>query len=424
MVSIRRRQLLTTCSGVLVGSAGCSSTDAPAETADPPPTDTASPEPRRQETERQTPTRTERQPPDDITESWPQYRGNSRNAGFRTDVTPPSTDGIGTQHWSKRVRMETIEDMIGTPAVGQGAVIAPSESGVHRFDARTGTRVWSVPVEERPVDFSPAIADGRVYASGASGLYAISFDDGTIDWRYETSAFATFRNPPVVTSDGVFVSGDGGLFAFGPDGEPLWDRREFLFGDDLSGIAVDDGTVYAAYRGDLSNPGLAAFAADTGEEQWSREIQADQIETSPVLGPDRLYVGTMSTGGAGSAGIRSFRRSDGSPDWQQLPQGTTVDPPAIAADTVYVRIQTLDREVFALERDSGAVRWRSERQQGGRLVVAEDQVIVAGHEDIYALGRADGTVRWATDTITTAGMALADGLLFTVTVDGLLVALR
>lgn len=423
MASVRRRWFLLTCGGALVGASGCQSNDDPSEESEPTPTETAPRTTQERSTESRTSTPEPQQLPDEVTESWAQSRGNSRNTGFRTDVTAPSPSGPATRQWGKRVRMGTIEDMIGTPAVAQGSVVAASDSGIHKFDALTGERIWSVEVETRPTHGSPAIVGNRVYASTLGGLYALTLDEGRVDWQYEADAFATFRNPPIVTNNRVFVSGQGGVFAFTHGGEHLWDQRDFIFGDDVTGIAVDDGTVYAAYQGNVASPGIAAFAAETGEERWSREVLSDNVSTPPVLGPDRVYVGVYSSSGAGSAGIQSFRRADGTLGWHNLPNGGTVTAPAIAGDTVYMWSQTLDREVFALDRNSGEVRWRGERTGPGQLFVAEGQVIHSTNDETYALSRSDGTVQWTVDTGGMYGIALADGLLFTVTLDGLLVAL-
>jgi len=70
--------------------------------------------------------------------------------------------------------------MYGAPAVGNGLLFVPQGSGLKAFDLETGTLVWTAPASSL---WSPAVANGVVYASNLNGEWA-AFDarDGTELW--------------------------------------------------------------------------------------------------------------------------------------------------------------------------------------------------------------------------------------------------
>jgi len=70
--------------------------------------------------------------------------------------------------------------MYGAPAVGNGLLFVPQGSGLKAFDLETDTLVWTAPASSL---WSPAVANGVVYASNLNGEWA-AFDarDGTELW--------------------------------------------------------------------------------------------------------------------------------------------------------------------------------------------------------------------------------------------------
>lgn len=91
-------------------------------------------------------------------------------------------------------------------------------------------------------------------------------------------------------------------------------------------------------------------------------------------------------------------------DWQ-APLGEVADAtPAVDGERVY--LQTWGREVLALDRRSGAVRWRfsypaslhDDHRQGGLLRVKDMVLVPAWNGSLYALEAASGQLRWQFDT--------------------------
>jgi outer membrane protein assembly factor BamB len=86
----------------------------------------------------------------------------------------------GDTIWS--VRRDTF--MEGAPAVADGLLFVPSGAGLKAFDVETGALVWTAPAYSV---WSPAVANGVVYASNLSGEWdAFDARDGTELWSVTT----------------------------------------------------------------------------------------------------------------------------------------------------------------------------------------------------------------------------------------------
>ncbi len=148
------------------------------------------------------------------------------------------------------------------------------------LDAGTGDRLWATDLKTPNVKSSPAVDDERVYV-GATGtessdydgpneptptptptptstpdgehpaemptfevsgsLFALSRDDGSIEWRYETGH--DFRSSPAVVGDRVYVGGGERFLALSRGaGEKQWhvDFDDFVY----SSPAIADGRAY------------------------------------------------------------------------------------------------------------------------------------------------------------------------------------
>jgi len=140
--------------------------------------------------------------------------------------------GAPTDFWYTRVLNKTDGRRIrtfkkgspSTPLVCDGKIFIPDDDWrMWAFDLLTGEELWHT-VELHDGSFpgdlsycSPATAGGAIYYQSMNGtFYVINKTDGGILWRYKTRHGAThygFGSPSV--GDGcVFVTNDGGLYAF------------------------------------------------------------------------------------------------------------------------------------------------------------------------------------------------------------------
>jgi outer membrane protein assembly factor BamB len=110
-------------------------------------------------------------------------------------------------------------EMNSSPIVVNGVVYAGSGGGyLYALNATTGALVWKAPTGDLDADGDPkgfgeiisgrtVFADGVLYFTGGSSLYAVSAADGKRLWRYQTVNFSVDDYPAV--ANGVLYFGGG-----------------------------------------------------------------------------------------------------------------------------------------------------------------------------------------------------------------------
>jgi outer membrane protein assembly factor BamB len=188
----------------------------------------------------------------------------------------------------------------------------------------------------------------------------------TLAWKFKTAGRVI--SSPAVTSDAVYVaSTDGSLYAVNrADGTQRWkvDTR----GPIASSPAVANGLVYIV-SGDGN---FYAVDAATGKERWKFATKGERRFTAP--------------------GIHgAIPRTERMPD----PFDVFLSSPAVAGGVVY--FGSGDQHVYALDANTGAVRWQFAT---GDVVHASpavsDGVVYIGSWDrnVYALDAATGREKW------------------------------
>lgn len=261
---------------------------------------------------------------------------------------------------------------------------------------------------DRPV--YPPVVDDALYLTEAwtdGTVFSLSSEDGEERW---TKGLAPLRWAPALHDDRVLVitREEGNVVRLhaldSESGDQLWVRREGITASSSEhppiGPTVRDGSVYLA-----SNRGVIACDATTGAVDWTATLGPHVVKTAD--GP------TWRT------------------DWAK---------PAVTDDRVFTFDMNEDyratREVYAVNRRTGAHEWTAELAVGdgwalkGHVVAGAGRVFVsalkphvstgmddspwAGSERLYALEAASGAVEWTWDLPKkTAGPpAYADGTLY------------
>jgi outer membrane protein assembly factor BamB len=283
------------------------------------------------------------------------FVGQLRGMFYAVDTT------TGTTVWRKNLH----HCSAASPAYADGVVYAsflaqypcpkgePGDGGfVRAWDAKTGERIWDVPLA--PVESSPLVQDGTVYVGAWDRkVYALDAATGAIKWSTETDAqivssaswvdasiaggspaivigtnggslylldAATgavrwkaqsnevlgsgreyFYATPTVAYGRVFIGNtDGWVYAFGAtSGKLIWAKQAGTYV--YTGLVAADQVIYAGtYDGRV-----IAFDAATGDERWSIEAPG-AVHGAMVLMDGLLYFSTCS--GCGQNGVRPAKR--------------------------------------------------------------------------------------------------------------------
>lgn len=194
---------------------------------------------------------------------WPMAGANPQ----RTSWTPEEVRGTLRPEWYK-VFEAYIPNKVQIIAA-DGKLFISTSSGLYALDAETGAQLWVYPTE-LPLGNAPTIANGVAYVGGFDHLlHAIDADTGTGLWTFE--ADAGFDTNPLVVNDRVYLGSRGGTFyaVYSNDdparkGTMAW---RFTTGGPIhfsAAASVENDTIYFA-----SNDGHA-YALDslTGNLVW------------------------------------------------------------------------------------------------------------------------------------------------------------
>jgi len=235
---------------------------------------------------------------------------------------------------------------------------------------------------EREVEATPVVRDGTVYVGSMDqGFYAIDAETGEVRWStplglYLSSRAVVSGGAVVVTGyrRGVRRPGNSVLFVLDAnDGSIKWATD---VGGAVSAPAVRDGVVYCALLRD-EDFSFVAFELDTGTRIWSSDCEGVEVG-GLVVTADLVMVHT---------------HLEVKPEIE--PEKELLLPPYVTG-------------VYALERDSGEVRWFYRAPEGGdsskrvspspRHMPADDsRVYMASRKGVYALDIETGEAVWRHD---------------------------
>lgn len=213
-----------------------------------------------------------------------------------------------------------------------------------------------------------------------------------VAWEYDVTA-GVGNGSPVVVDSIVFVGTlRGELYAISLATGKLigW----VGFGESIQGSPVVDGNV-AFVAISNSKESLAAYDVFEGKARWKKKF--GDVEVSPLLYDQKLYIGNT----AGT--FYCIARDDGSQNWKfELPSNTRLKGirSSAAADSGTVIFGADDGCVYALNAESGALRWKYET---GSPVTASPLIagrtVYVGNRGgiIHAIDRASGVLRWRSD---------------------------
>ncbi len=108
-----------------------------------------------------------------------------------------------------------------SPAVANGVVYIVDEGAVQAFDARSGTLLWSQPLNSGYNSTSPVVANGVVYVGSYDNeIVALNAGTGAVLWQYQAVFERNIFGSPIVANGMLFIgssdldAGIGVVYAF------------------------------------------------------------------------------------------------------------------------------------------------------------------------------------------------------------------
>lgn len=260
-----------------------------------------------------------------------------------------------------------------------------------------GKQLWRASVSASlDSDFTPAIADGFVYAAGLKGdLVKLNASSGKQVWRID---IGENLSGGVGVGEGKLLLGSdkGYLMAFDLNGKALWKTK---LSSQVLSVPVFDANLAVVRCGDSRIYGIQL---SDGSKKWVYERSNPTLTIRSSAGV-ALSDGFAYAGFAGGKMV-AIRVDDGKPVWEvsvAQPKGTTeieriadiTSTPVIDGQLVYA--VAYQGKVAAVERGSGRVIWNREISSYTGLDADGGKVFITHTNGaVYALDYATGKTFW------------------------------
>ena len=398
-------------------------------------------------------------PPPYRNTEWPQPGGFSSNAMYHLEASGhlrqlwEADSGKGSDGQSR---------LTASPVIGGGRIFTlDSQAHVYAFDANSGQEIWDKRLAPKngtdmptlwgllgkPNTIEPvsgmgggiAFDAGKIFATSGFGvLVCMDGATGREIWRHDMGV--PIVNAPVVNGGRIFFSTDDNHFyaLAETNGRILWDQQGVAESAGIltsTSAAVSGQFVIAPY----TSGELYAMRVQNGQQAWNDVLshsgvvtalsELDDIAARPVI--DRDLVFAISHSGV----MAAISLSTGDRMWSRDVGGTQT--PLAAGD--YVFVVSGDGKLLCLTRKEGKVRWAHQMPQfedeknqtrpitwEGPLLVSDKLILTSSNGYLEAISPYTGRLlgRVELEGGTSVPPIVADGIVYTYTDDGDLVALR
>ena len=307
---------------------------------------------------------------------------------------------------------------IFSPALAQGAIFAAGADGtVARFDAANGKQVWRT---NSGVRLSAGVAvDGDLVlvASNKGDVLAYGLD-GKERWR--ATVTSEVLSPPRASGNIVVVrSGDGRIFGLdATSGEQQWQYQATMTplllraqpGVSIIGNAVLVGLPAGKVMALNLATGIPLWGATVAQPKGANELERITDVAAPPL-VDREQACAVAYQGR----IACYDVAKGTLEWSRDASSAA----GLATDAVAVYMTDENGAVMAFDKASGATLWKQDKlfaRQVSGPAVRGSLIVVGDYEGyVHFLERADGAfvVRVSTDgsRITTPPLTVGSNVL-------------
>lgn len=347
----------------------------------------------------------------DESETWTTFQGSLTRAGCVTTtrvIRDPDIvwqTEIGILGWLNNPVVAGNRVFIGSAGSIQFA--GDDADGVYALDLQTGAEIWHFKAENdvNGVAFSDDIVvatgdEGRAWGISASGA-----EQGRALWSVDLGA-SVFTNPLIVQGTAVVGDGNGEVTALDLyTGERLW--RMAVAGPVRGGAASDGNRIYV-----VSEEGGAAAIALDGTVVWRQDLRGVDGETirvfaAPTVAGNLLIVPFLRDDVYPTPAIMALDKQSGAVRWRAVDVagikeewGNVRSSPALIG-TLMVYGETYSNQLVALDVVSGETRWAVEAgpfcyPHWPSPAITTGQVILARHDGgLYSIDAGQGELAWS-----------------------------
>jgi outer membrane protein assembly factor BamB len=335
--------------------------------------------------------------------AWPGFRGPERDGIARgSRINTDWTTSPPVQMWRR-----PIGPGWSSFAVNGDLLYTQEQRGereiVACYRVSTGEPVWR---HSDPVRFyesnggagpraTPTLANGRVYAFGATGiLNALDAGNGNVLWSHNVATEVDrkvpmwgFSSSPLVIDDVVIVAASGTLAAYDTEtGKQRWVGPRLLGSYSSPHRATIDGVTQVLL---MSGSGVTSIAPASGEILWKHEWDSGTTIVQPAVMPDGgvLINAIAMTGGVGTRRLAVKHDSGG---WGVDERWTSNGLKPYFNDFVVHKGHAygFDGSILAcINLEDGKRMWKGGRYGNGQLILLPDQdlLLVLSEEGELAL---------------------------------------
>jgi outer membrane protein assembly factor BamB len=262
------------------------------------------------------------------------------------------------------------------------------------------------------IESSAAIVGGTVFVGSQKGeLAALSLDNGTVYWKYQTGS-PIGESSPAYSGGAVFIGDLGGVLhaVNAPDGKKLW---TFKAGNEIksSPVVVGDRVLIGSY-----DQHLYCLSTRNGSVLWKVKTNGPVHATPSVAGGIAFIAGCDEQ-------FRAIRLSDGREMFSISSDAYTGASPALLGNAAFYG--TFNNEVLMVSLAERRVVWRYQHPQRkfpfySSAAVTANRIVVGGRDKmIHGLSPAGRAVwTFATRARVESSPAIAGGRVFVGSNDG------
>jgi len=217
---------------------------------------------------------------------------------------------------------------MSTPAVADGIVYVSAASGnmslcMHALDALTGSELWSYTTQSGGMCGTPAVAGGLVFFANWQEIFALDAYTGVLAWS-STIVPGIYFGPSIIEGMVVACGQSGAVAALDFDGNVVWSMN---LADTL--YAAPSGADGMVFIQGYMTGNLYALDSRTGSVLWTAGVGSFDAPTSPVVYGGMVYIPF-------TWGIRAFDEYTGSWQWDSWLNGPICAAISISNGTLIV----------------------------------------------------------------------------------------